>query len=557
MNKDVIYIEPEDDITDIISRIKSSKQKVVALIPPKKLGIMRSAVNIKLIAKTAKASDKAAVIVTTDPSLIKLSALSGLPVAKTLSSRPMLPSEYAEHKKQETEELAEKDLDMPAEDESKEETGIDDVEFHSDELEEDDVKKNKKKKENKITEKIPNFDRYRKWILLGGGAGIILIVFLVWAFIFAPSVKITVFMKTIATNISENVTLVTDEKNKDNKAGKFLLEQIKYEDESSVEFEATGKANKGEKAKGSVVVKATFKGVASGSVTIPASTAITLAGKKFVTNAAHTINYSGPADSDCKWTGSLADGCQITEKIDVTASEAGTSYNVSAQSSGTINVSGVSFYSSTEMTGGTDKNVTVVSEADINDAKSQLANNSEAKDKLYAQIGDSVVQIKSSYKVETKDPVSSPKKGEEVEKGKKAKLTAKTVYTIFVVDRVAIEEYIDAYKTEKIGASYKIYSTSNIFFDRFLEGKDGVYTAKLKTTIKTGPEISESAILEIAKGKKLGEVQALVKDMSSNVEKVVPEPSFPWVYSVPNDPNKITIEIEVDSKKSNDTESEE
>ena len=51
MNKDVIYIEPEDDITDIISRIKSSKQKVVALVPPKKLGIMRSAVNIKLIAK--------------------------------------------------------------------------------------------------------------------------------------------------------------------------------------------------------------------------------------------------------------------------------------------------------------------------------------------------------------------------------------------------------------------------------------------------------------------------------------------------------------------------
>ena len=91
MNKDVIYIEPEDDITDVISRIKSSSQKIIALVPPKKVGIMRSAVNIKLIAKTAKSLDKAAVIITTDPSLVKLSALSGLPVAKTLSSRPMLP----------------------------------------------------------------------------------------------------------------------------------------------------------------------------------------------------------------------------------------------------------------------------------------------------------------------------------------------------------------------------------------------------------------------------------------------------------------------------------
>ena len=102
MNKDVIYIEPEDDITDVIARVKTSKQKVVALVPPKKAGIMRSAVNMKLIARTAKMSDKAVVVVTTDPSLIKLSALSNLPVAKTLSSRPMLPSEFTNRKKQET-----------------------------------------------------------------------------------------------------------------------------------------------------------------------------------------------------------------------------------------------------------------------------------------------------------------------------------------------------------------------------------------------------------------------------------------------------------------------
>ena len=34
MNKDVIYIEPEDDITDIIAKIENSKEKIVALVPP-------------------------------------------------------------------------------------------------------------------------------------------------------------------------------------------------------------------------------------------------------------------------------------------------------------------------------------------------------------------------------------------------------------------------------------------------------------------------------------------------------------------------------------------
>ena len=87
MNKDIYYIEPEDDITDIINHLKGSKQKVVALVPPKKLSVLRSAINLKLIAKTAKNLDKAVVIITLDPVLMKLSAASGLPFSKNLQSR--------------------------------------------------------------------------------------------------------------------------------------------------------------------------------------------------------------------------------------------------------------------------------------------------------------------------------------------------------------------------------------------------------------------------------------------------------------------------------------
>ena len=556
MNKDVIYIEPEDDITDVISRIKSSSQKIIALVPPKKLGIMRSAVNIKLIAKTAKSKDKAAVIITTDPSLIKLSAFSGLPVAKTLNSRPMLPSEFTNRKKQETEELAEKDLDMPAEDDSNSEEVIDDkpkkkakiddeMALDSDEVEEDD-KKNKKKKDNKLTEKIPNFDKYRKWIVIGGVSVVFLTILLIWMFVIAPYAKITVKMKTVASNISENVTLVTDEKNKNNAEGKFLLEQIKYEEESSVEFEATGKANKGEKAKGTLSIIAKF--TSAGSAKVAAGSTFTNGGKKFTANEAVSFEWNGSDISSCE-NKPLADGyCRKSAKINVTASEGGTNYNIAAATSGwTTSVSGISVLSSSAMTGGTDKNVTVVDEKDIEDAKSQLKNNDESKQKLYEQIGEGVVKIESSYKVETKDETSSPKKGEEVKDGKKAKLTAKTVYTIYVVDRTAIDEYVNNYEKDKIGENDRIYSTGNPFFERFLEGKDNTYTAKLKTTIKVGPEVSETSILETAKGKKVGEVKTLVKDISGNIVDVAIDTSFPWVRSVPNDPNKVEVKIEVDN----------
>ena len=62
MNKDVIYIEPEDDITDIITKIENSKEKIVALVPPKKAGVFRSVVNIKLVSKVGATAEKTIVL---------------------------------------------------------------------------------------------------------------------------------------------------------------------------------------------------------------------------------------------------------------------------------------------------------------------------------------------------------------------------------------------------------------------------------------------------------------------------------------------------------------
>ena len=74
MNKDVIYIEAEDDITDILSKVKNAKNKIVALVPPKKAGVLHSAVNFKLITKTATKAEKTVVLVSADESLKRLAA---------------------------------------------------------------------------------------------------------------------------------------------------------------------------------------------------------------------------------------------------------------------------------------------------------------------------------------------------------------------------------------------------------------------------------------------------------------------------------------------------
>ena len=111
MNKDVFYIEPEEDITDIIAKIEGAKSKVVALVPPKKAGVFRSIVNIKLITKSAAGANKVVVLVTTDPSIVKLAAATKMPVTKDLKTAPVIPE--AEEEIEESETV---DVDDEAED---------------------------------------------------------------------------------------------------------------------------------------------------------------------------------------------------------------------------------------------------------------------------------------------------------------------------------------------------------------------------------------------------------------------------------------------------------
>src|SRR5690349_4062740 len=90
MNKDVIYIDVEDDITAIIGKVKDSKEKIVALVPPKRIGVLQSAVNLRLLQRAATQSDKRLVLISNNSALAALAAAAKVPVAKNLQSKPEL-----------------------------------------------------------------------------------------------------------------------------------------------------------------------------------------------------------------------------------------------------------------------------------------------------------------------------------------------------------------------------------------------------------------------------------------------------------------------------------
>lgn len=573
MNKEVIYLEPEDDITDILTKLQRAEQKLVALVPPKKATILRSAVNMKLIAKAAKENGKVAVLVTADPAIMKLAMGAKIPVAKTLQSRPVVPTSESVRASEAQEQVIDEELGditdqidgKAAKNTSKKASKAsdslseDEKSLSADTLELTDEGLEKGSKEPKKGKKARNKDpkdastskiaKYKKLIIAGSVAGVLLIILLVWALVFAPAVSIVVAISTISNNFSENVNFTTDLSAEDLAESRFYANEQSYEQEYTAEFTATGRENKGEKATGEVTVNLSFRArdFEDGlDFTIPSGARFTTTdGKAFTATESKTIKWVNTNIAACSSGTATNLICSQSTTVPVAAAAAGEDYNISARTSwSTYSASGLdaNVSNARAFTGGTTNTVTVVSEDDLDTVKDSLIaeHSAEGKEKLLADLSDDDVAIESSFKVEAAKVESTPAVDEEVSDTTKSSAKVTLKFIVYTVDQAKIEEYIKS-KME-LDAGQKIYDIGEPYFERFTSLEE---TARLKTVVETGPTVTEEEILEQSRGRKIGEVQSALRSING-VSSVQITPSYFWVSSVPNDPNKVTIELTVE-----------
>ena len=561
MNKDVIYIEPEDDITDIITKIENSKSKIIALVPPKKAGVFRSVVNIKLIAKAGKTAAKSVVIVSADPSITKLAAATKLPVAKNLESAPKIPSTEPEIEAISKEELKENLDEKPEEEPEEGPATEDEPEAEPEETEEDEEEpeeepeiESEEEKKPKEKAKKQHKNKFISWIAHHKKTTIAIcivfllaIIFLIWAFAIAPAVDVTVSIKADSEPFSESISFVDKIEDEKAEEGKFYLEEKKIEKKQKVEFEATGKKNTGEKATGEVLVYAYFPLNKRSIVQINSGEIFTISGLSFVATESKTLSYSGEGHNECankdNFEGLVRYGCRINGKISVIASEPGSKYNIAASSTGWDTNATVFAYSENSMSGGTDNVITVVQQSDIEKAKEKIESGSEEENKkeLYEKISDDSIILESTFSQSTSAAVSTPAADEEVKEGVTPTVEVTTTVSVLILDQTKLEEYIRT--KAKIENDEKIYEIQNVFLDSFAKTADG-YVGKLKAKYFVGPKITEGDVLEKIKGRGIGDAIHELKDID-NVIDVSVEKSYPWVMTIPGDTNKITVNFEI------------
>ena len=536
MQKDVIYIDVEDDITAIIGKVKASKEKVVALVPPKRVGVLQSAVNLRLLSRAAKQGDKHLALVTNNHSLIALASAASIPVAKNLQSKPELADIPAlevddgedvidggalpvgEHAKQDPSSKTdpERDAAMAAALAEAPKAG-----------------ETPKKPKSKSGPKVPNFNKFRKKLVFIVGGAILFILFLVWAIFIAPRATVVISAKTSSDSINQPVTLTSTGKTDLGDNTIKAIAQSK-EDDKSVDFRATGKKDAGKKATGTVKFSTNDAEFIANGGTIPAGTKLSSSnGLVFTT------------DSTVKLT--LFERSGTTS---VTAAENGSKYNA-ADGSMSGAPDGVSATLTEPTSGGVTKTITVVTAADVQKAKEELASDDDTdsiKNDLKSKFASDDIVIDDSFAISYSDVSSSPDVGEEADD---AKLSVHVTYKLYAVEKDELGKFLDAYMKHELEGktNQRVYKNGSdgASFQEASKAKNGA-KATLIATAQVGPKIDDNQIKDRVKGKRFGEIQQDLESVQG-VDNVNVK-FFPfWVNTVPNDNSRITIEFKLDESK--------
>ena len=532
MKKDVIYIDVEDDITSIIGKIKSSKYDDVFLVPPKRIGILQSAVNLKLIHRATKQSKKTVALVTNNTSLIALSAAAKIPVAKNIQSDSELIVP-AQSDAEQGEEIID-GATLPIGDHEAHGVPVTKSEKRGEAMAAALSSSSKsnlgKKPAKKKKSNVPNFDIFRKKLIIFILLGIALIAFGIWAFFFAGRATVMIDARTEGESINIPVSIRTGVKT-NVEQNQIVAEEKTETEEKSEKVSATGKKDVGQKANGVVQFSTDSIAVAQNGVTIPAGTELqSSSGLTFITDETVEITLLDSQGSSS-----------------VTADEKGSKYNA-ASGSVSGGPDGVTAEFSDATSGGVSKIVKIVTASDVQRAKEQIVDEEDTSDiekELIKSFGDDAISLDESFKVDYDDVVSSPEIGEEADE---VSVSTTATYSAYAVNRESLNSFIDGYMKDLLDGidDQQVYENGSdkATFQDVIAVKNGA-DAILVATAQVGPKIDENQVKEDIIGLKDAEVREQLQIIQGINDVNIDFFPF-WVSTVPKDTDKITIEFKID-----------
>lgn len=546
--KDVIYLDVDDEITAIIEKVQSSSSKIICLVLPKRASVFQSIVNMKLLKRTAASSKKNIVLITSEQNILPLAGAVGLHVARTLQTKPIIPDAPSETLGPVTVDEIEVDDEISPAKSAVTAAALKPVTDQEETIELDDepnvyTSKASKQKVNKKL-KVPDFNKFRTKLLLGGG----LLALLIIAFIFASVVlpKATVVIKTNNTEIASEITVTSSpsisELDAEDGQVRGALKEFKKTEVQKVP--ATGQKDMGTKAEGNATITIQVSCTTAQPASIPSGTTISSGNLSFITQAPASFTYTGttgtPPNVQCSWK---------SNSVNVTADKAGDQYNLSPRDYSVAGYSNATAKGNA-MSGGTSRIVKVVSQKDIDDTKQKIIDaiaptaNQETSKLLAA---DNFFALTDTFV--TKDPIVTSSPGVDAE-AEEVTVSVTLSFTMAGAEKSDLEKLLEAELKTKIDVSQqKILNNGldNAAVAISNKKPNGETTFRLQTRAETGVEQNEADIKQAIAGKKKSEAETTIK-ARQGVQEVTVEYSPFWVSKVPEKQSKITVVFESQGK---------
>lgn len=546
--KDTIYIDVEDEITAVIDKMSKSDAKVIALVLPKRATTMQSVVNLKLLKRAAETHKKNIVLITSDASVVPLAGIAGLHVAKTLQSKPAIPITAVADA-----DPIMVDSDVEARTVAKPDPVLDPkapigaLAGDDDTIEVGDTqaatpvgddKDAAKKKNRKLV--VPNFDKFRIKLIIGGVALLLLIVGWILAAVVLPRAHVVVATDTAQVNASAVFEAKADQQSPD--IAKNILPAYKKElKKTSVEkVPTTGKRDDGDKATGTLTLTNCIKD--NDGFTVPAGTTFSASGLNYITSESVTLSGAVYQGSVCK---SATFG--ESETVKVAAETGGSKYNLSARGysvpAAYTSAEGSMLASGSDMAGGTSKQVSVVAQSDIESAKQQAldklsqASSPELRKQFTA---DQAVGLETSLENQPPTTTSDPEVGKEATE---VSVTVNVTYTMYGVKRDGIVQLIEKDVKTKIDTNKQSVQNTGIDqADIRITDKPaaGVFKVSVQTTAVAGPQFDIEAMRKEIAGKRRAQAQDIIKARPGVTDVTIKYSPF-WVWNTPKQANHINI----------------
>jgi hypothetical protein len=528
---DILYLESDSEITEAIDKLKESGKETVKLVVPARSSLLQSAVNVKLLKKTADNAKKNLVLITNDKTAKAIAGTVGIAVAASLKAEPKIPEVESEPVDSQP-DIIEQPKGVASEDSQKP------SDFEGEQIKPNRSQYNSqsvasKKKHKPKKEKVPSYSKLQKRIFIAL-AIIFGFVSLILGLMFLTNAKVIIFADGQKKEISPTFSLDSSISKSDFDKQAIAAKKVEINKDVSMNFTATGKKNVGTKATGKISIQncddTNTHNLASGSV-------VSSSGKKFTTNEAVTIK-AGSA-------GGGVVSCSTAVEVGISASEAGDSYNLNGAS---FSLAGFSaLYKATGSTsGGTSKEISVVSQADVDNAKKQMLeqNNAAAKDELTKKDSKNTKVFQETFNSEMNNFKSNPEVGSEASN---ASVSATINYSMLSASNDDLDKLFSQEASKDIENTQQIYSSGyeNASY-KLIKLSPGGSSAQMKanTNAYIGSKVDSADLSKKVAGKPKKQVEDIVRQNISDIKNVQVE-ALPFWPNMPMLSNNIKIEIKV------------